>query len=130
MVINAPGSWYDSKVAVPIYHRLLDDMPDPWYIIADTAFPCGNQQVQQKIKAPLKSGVQVSRECLQDILRLNRQLLSYRQSVEWGMRALQGAFGHLWVPLDANDKKRRSRILRLAFCLHNVRTRRVGVNQI
>jgi hypothetical protein len=32
MVINAPGSWHDSKVAVPIYHQLLDGMPNPWYM--------------------------------------------------------------------------------------------------
>ena len=35
---NAPRSWHDSCVAQPIYEKLLNDTPDGFYLVADTAF--------------------------------------------------------------------------------------------
>jgi hypothetical protein len=60
----------------------------------------------------------------------NASLLGYRQTAEWGMRALQGAFGRLRVPLDINDTYRRVRIIELSCRMHNVRTLCMGINQI
>ena len=36
-------------------------------------------------------------------LAFNAQLISYHQSIEWGMRAFQGSFAQLQVPLDIQD---------------------------
>jgi hypothetical protein len=46
------------------------------------------------------------------------------------MRALQGVFGRLCVPLDVNDSKGRKEILECCIRLHNVQTIWVGVNQM
>jgi hypothetical protein len=63
-------------------------------------------------------------------LKFDRQLLSYRQSVEWGMRTLQGSFGRLRVPMNINDNQGRRDLLEICGRLHNLRVRCVGVNQI
>ena len=130
-ILNAPGSWHDSRVALPVYERLLHNTPEGSYLVADTAFPCGTSRVSGKIKAPLKQGDHLSSNLLlrTEQLAFDRQLLSYRQTAEWGMRALQGAFGRLRVPLDV-DADHRFLLLRVIVWAHNLRTTRVGINQI
>ena len=61
-VLNAPGSWHDAQVACPIYQQLCSSVPDGFYLVADSAFPKGNQSVIGKIQAPLKSGQRISRD--------------------------------------------------------------------
>lgn len=63
-------------------------------------------------------------------MALNREILSYRQTAEWGMRSLQGLFGRLRVPLEVNNIDRRGDLLKICIRLHNLRTRRVGHNQV
>lgn len=63
-------------------------------------------------------------------LAFNRELLSYRQTAEWGMRALQGSFGRLRVPLEINQTEKRACLLETCVRLHNLRANRVGINQI
>ncbi|CAA7259158.1 unnamed protein product [Cyclocybe aegerita] len=55
-VVNAPGSWHDANVARPIFERLRTRTPPGYYLIADTAFPCGTQSIAGRIRAPLKAG--------------------------------------------------------------------------
>jgi hypothetical protein len=131
-VLNAPGSWHDSKVARPIYDKLVYDTPDGFYIIADSAFPHAPSNVELKIRRSLKSGERLPNNTSEqaDFVNFNRALLSYRQTAEWGMRALQGAYGRLRVPLDANNSEIRLRILESCVRLHNLRTTRIGINQI
>lgn len=130
--INAPGSWHDSRVARPIYEKLLNHTPDGWYLVADTAFPRGTDAIKGRIRAPMKSGTRLSSDpqVHGHQVAFDRQLLSYRQTAEWGMRAIQGAFGRLRVPLPVGDSNRRSTILELVVRLHNLRSRKVGINQI
>lgn len=131
-IINTPGSWHDAKTARPLFEKIRTALPDPYYLIADTAFPRGTESINGKIKAPLKSGTQITAEPeeQEQLLRYNRQLLSFRQTAEWGMRALQGSFGRLRVPLDITSESARVRLLETCVRLHNVRTVCVGVNQI
>jgi DDE superfamily endonuclease len=65
-----------------------------------------------------------------EMLAMDRQLLSYRQTAEWGNRALQGCFGRLRIPLEINYSERRGDLLECCSRLCNLRTRRVGINQI
>ncbi|KAJ7325461.1 hypothetical protein DFH08DRAFT_817138 [Mycena albidolilacea] len=91
-----------------------------------------SSQIEGKIRAPIKSG-QVIRGTtaeIEDKLAFDRDLLSYRQTAEWGMRALQGSFGRLRLPLDIGDTDARGNLLEICVRLHNLRTRRVGHNQI
>ena len=46
------------------------------------------------------------------------------------MRALQGSFGRLRVPLDINNSPARKRLLEICVRLNNVWVMRVGINQI
>ena len=130
--LNAPGSWHDSRVARPIYNKLWDSTPDGFYLVADTAFPRGAAQISGKIRAPIKTGDRISgtRSEIEEKLAFDRQLLSYRQTAEWGMRALQGSFGRLRIPLDIGDQEGRGDMLETCVRLHNLRARCVGHNQI
>ncbi|CAK5279623.1 unnamed protein product [Mycena citricolor] len=130
--INCPGSWHDSRVARPIYEKLRENTPAGFYLVADTAFPRGTGQIEGKIRAPIKSGQTITgrEDEIQERLEFDRQLLAYRQTVEWGMRSVQGAFGRLRIPLDINDNNRRGNMIELCLRLHNLRTNRVGHNQI
>jgi hypothetical protein len=131
-VLNAPGSWHDSKVSRKIYQQLEDETPGDYYLVADSAFPRAPNAIKDRIRRPLKSGERLPSDPTEETstLAFNRALLSYRQTAEWGMRALQGAFARLRVPLDVNDSRRRLRLLELCVRLHNIRTIRVGANQI
>lgn len=130
--MNGPGSWHDSRVAQPIYDKLQDDTPAGYYLVADSAFPAGTPALKGRIHSPLKAGLRLSgsQEELDARMAFNRQLLSYRQTAEWGMRSLQGSFGRLRVPLEVNDVGRRADLLEICVRLHNLRARRVGFNQI
>ena len=130
--INAPGSWHDSRIAQPIYRRLRESTENGFYLVADTAFPCGGNNLGIKIQAPIKSGQTIPGpgEERERVLRFNNEPLSYRQTAEWGMHALQGSFGRLRMPLDANRAGHRQHLLEVCLRLHQLRTRSVGINQI
>ncbi|EIM90989.1 uncharacterized protein STEHIDRAFT_48749, partial [Stereum hirsutum FP-91666 SS1] len=89
-VLNAPGSWHDSKVAWPVFDQYLNNTPQGFYIISDTEFPRGAWDIEGRIKAPLKTGQRLPADNngREEILRFGRQLVSFRQSVEWGMHQI------------------------------------------
>jgi hypothetical protein len=130
--VNAPGSWHDSRVAQPIYRKLQNETPAGFYLVADTAFPRGTDQIQGRIRAPLKAGQRLAgtQEEIEGLLSFDRQLLSYRQTAEWGNRRLQGSFGRLRVPLEVNAAERRGDLLETCVRGYCLRARRVGLNQI
>jgi hypothetical protein len=84
------------------------------------------------IRAPLKSGKQVPNDpiLLQHLLTFNWQLLSYRQTAEWGMCTLQGLFGHLHVPLPITSKTQHHCHIETCARLSNVCAHCVGINEI
>ncbi|KIY48681.1 hypothetical protein FISHEDRAFT_42869 [Fistulina hepatica ATCC 64428] len=130
--LNAPGSWHDARIARPIYEKLEMATPDGFYLVTDTAFPQGTDRIRGKIRAPMKENTRLPLDAAERQLALNfdRQLLSFRQTAEWGMRAIQGSFGRLRVPLPIKDSSRRGNILEVCLRLHQLRTRKVGINQI
>jgi hypothetical protein len=130
--VNTPGSWHDSRVAQPIYQKLRTRTPDGFYLVADTAFPRGAQQIEGKIRAPFKTGQRMQGTIteIEQCLAFDRQLLSYRQTAEWGMRGLQGSFGRLRIPLEINRQRERGNLIEICLRLNNMRARLVGINQI
>jgi DDE superfamily endonuclease len=130
--LNAPGSWHDSRVAQPIYQRLQSQTPQGFYLVADTAFPRGTASINGRIKAPLKAGQAIHGTTAEitEAVRFNRELLSYRQTAEWGNHGLQGSFGRLRVPLEVTSKKRRGDILETCIRAFTLRTQWMGINQI
>jgi len=79
--LNAPGSWHDSRVARHIYEKLRTATPDGYYLVADTAFPRGTDQIGGRIKAPIKEGQRLPADFAerQQFIAFDRQLLSFRQ---------------------------------------------------
>jgi hypothetical protein len=130
--LNAPGSWHDSRVARPIYDKLLLSTPPDYYLVTDVAFPRGTDQIAGRIKAPMKSGTRLSSDPVEqaEALAFDRELLSFRQAAEWGMGGLQGSFGRLRVPLQVAYANLRGDLLETIIRLFNLRTRRIGYNQI
>jgi hypothetical protein len=93
-------------VALPIYEKLHTRTPEGFYLVADTAFPRGSAQIEGKIYALIKTGqaIRGTTAQIEEKLVFDRELLSYRQTAEWGMRSLQGSFGRLRLPLDIGDQ--------------------------
>lgn len=132
--INAPGSWHDVRVAsIDIDPLLLERTPDDFLLIADSAFKSTNIALSDKIHTPLKANSVFANLTDDEVAaewKYSAEITSARQAVEWGMRAIQGCFARLHVPLDASDKLGRRRLIEVCFRLHNLRTSRVGINQI
>lgn len=121
-IVNAPGSWHDAKIARPIYTKLRERTPEGYYVVSDTAFPRGMASINGRIQAPLKSGQRLPRNAneREAVLARDRQLLSFRQTAEWGMRQLRAGFGRLRVPLDINDPVGRGDLLEICIRAMNV----------
>jgi hypothetical protein len=130
--LNTPGSWHDSRVARPIFEKLRLRTPEGYYLVTDTAFPRGTDQIAGRIKAPMKDGTRLPVDLAEreNVMQYDRQLLSFRQTAEWGMRTMQGSFGRLRVPLPIKNSDQRCDILECVSRLFNLRARTVGHNQI
>jgi hypothetical protein len=131
-VLNAPGSWHDSDVAQAIYEKLRERTPNGFYLIADTAFPRNDEQVNGKIRAAPKAGdrYQGTPARIQAFQDFTVELTSSRQAAEWGMRDIQGSWGRLRLPLDANDTAGRQLLLRNCSRMTNIRAQRIGISEI
>jgi hypothetical protein len=58
------------------------------------------------------------------------QLVSACQAAEWGMRAIQGSFSRLELPIiPALDHKFCAEVIELAVKLHQLQCQSVGINQ-
>ncbi|ETP31755.1 hypothetical protein F442_19405 [Phytophthora nicotianae P10297] len=119
-LLNAPGSWHDAAVAQDLYGKLLNKTPEGYFAIADSAFPSRARILRE----------QGLLDELEVLLEINRELVSARQAAEWGMRSLHGSFARLKLPLPADDGEYRAIVLETCARLHQVRTRRMGINQI
>jgi hypothetical protein len=130
--LNAPGSWHDSHVAWPIYEKLCSCTPDGYYLVTDTAFSRGTNQIAGRIRASMKDGTRlpVNEEERNHLLQYDCQLLSYRQTAEWGMHTMQGSFGRLRVPLAINHSDLQGDLLKTVSRLFNLCACAVGHNQI
>ncbi|CAD6897921.1 unnamed protein product [Tilletia controversa] len=126
---NCPGSWHDSKIAAGLYKLLTNPTrtPGSFAVLADSAFPY-TAEIAGRILSRPKDKI-VGKETDVSKLRLWEAVTRQRQSAEWGMRALQGAFGRLDLRLPVH-KTKRALLLYVVFRLHNFRTRIVGLNQI
>jgi hypothetical protein len=92
--------------------------------VVDSAFAAGKHLCLIKSSADLTKAKDAN-----EMIRL-KEATSLRQASEWGMRALQGAFPRLTVPLKFERKGERGRILLLVPLLYNFRLEVVGLNQI
>jgi hypothetical protein len=125
--LNAPGSWHDSNIAENggLYDKLRTIHERTGGIaVVDSAF--------SKKRCPflIKSGkVKLGETPAESTLR--RQATSLHQSVEWGMRAVQGSFPHLKDKMLFSEKMEdRKAFLYLISMLLNFRMHHIGWNQL
>lgn len=129
--LNRPGSWHDSYVARKLFDVLRDKTPSLFNILADSAFP-SNKEIQGKIIAVAKEAIlnKIANQAqYKEARETNRRVSSQRQAAEWGMRAVQGSYPRLTLPLPVDNKKRLL-ILRCAVLLFNYKANTTGINQI
>lgn len=86
----------------------------------------------QKKRFPflIKSAQNPSVDATEEELEVNAQATSMRQAAEWGMRSLQSAFPRLKDRFIYEENGERRVIMTMMLLLHNLRARRVGINQI
>lgn len=127
--VNMPGCFHDARIFQKIDHRILNT-PHPYSIAADSAFP-HNGPYSGNVRTPLKDDDALPSDPIErtERIRDNRALIFERQAAEWMMRAYQGSFPRVTVPLTIN-KRYRFQIIYLTVLLYNLKSNIVGVNQI
>lgn len=129
--INALGSHHDSQVARQLFQQLYHKTIEGYWLLADSRFP-HQGIVAGKIRVPLKNDCKLPTNPAEHalVIKRNTQHVSVRQPAEWGMRALQGSFGRLRVPMPCDDKEYRKYLLEACSRVHQLRVRLLGINQI
>ena len=114
---NAPGSWHDTWVAYPIYDQLAHKTPDGFYLIADTAFPRGAADIEGRIVTPMKSGQRFTgtQAEVKEKYSFDCEVVSYRQTAEWGMQSIQGSCEQLQLPLPIKNNQHHANLLEICF---------------
>ncbi len=126
--IGFPGCYHDSTLSddIGIYSTLRKiNERTQGKCVVDSAFNLtqyGDCLIQSSKSLPLGGDAH-------DIC-LDRQATAFRQSSEWGMRQLQGSFPRLKDRLRYEETGERNHILLSLVYLHNLRTNRIGRNQI
>ena len=126
MCINAPGSMHDSQLAQFGYiYDNLDDMYNRYGVkcCVDSAFFASKNDslIQSAQTCPVGNARTV---------RMFNEATSFRQTSEWGMRGLQGSFPRLKDRLVYEECGERLIIIKMIVMLFNLRSNRVGINQI
>jgi hypothetical protein len=128
-VLNAPGSWHDSQVAIPLCTKVIQSIGS-YALCVDKGFSRTGEMFDRFV-GPIsrKAAAKLSPILRDAILEQANTYTSLRQASEWGMKALQGSFSRLKSRLSSNQNKRYNIIMCVAL-LHNFRTEVLGVNQI
>ena len=136
-IMNLPGSYHDAWAATDLRIRMREKpgfLREGYCIVGDTAFP-RTKDMEGKIVTPYKQDDvervfhTATREELMEMRVRHSYVVSIRQAAEWGMREIQGQFARLRLPLPC-DAFERQRMLAIIIHLHNLRARRVEINQI
>ena len=127
---NYAGCSHDALLSERLFGFLAKNIPAPYRLVADTAFPTLND-LNGKIVTPLKSGAVLSGNIheVRERIYFHQTITSTRQAAEWGMRAFQGMFPRLYARMPACHATRK-RWLNILIPLFNFRTRTMGINQI
>ncbi|KAK0523856.1 hypothetical protein OC842_006010 [Tilletia horrida] len=127
--VDEQNTYYNGWLADTYCSQVLRPSGDApsFALLADSAFPYHKHPAGRILSRP-KDDIAAKEKNGNVVLRWEA-IVRQRQAAEWGMRALQGAFGRLDLRLPTH-KAKRSLILAVIFSLHNFRAREVGLNQI
>ena len=128
---NLPGSVHDSLVAewgniYPKLERVYDAVGGRCAV--DSAFSF--QRYPFLVKSGQQHPVTNSRREFSRQLQINKEATAMRQSAEWGMRAIQSSFPRLKDRFTYEENGERKLMLKMMILLYNLRSRKVGINQI
>ena len=131
-ITNCPGNWHDSVVSRTggLYDILIRDVPNGFFVVADSAFPV-HGDVGQKIKRCPKHGEIATQSIIGLSSTQLEDLSKMRQSAEWGNRALEGSFPRL-KEVFPWEEGGFFRSVVITNCVHlvNLRARLIGPSQI
>jgi hypothetical protein len=123
---NVPGTVHDSNIAVigNIYNKLEEvyNMSGGKCTV-DSAFARNNYPFLIKSCKP-------SLDMTLTDMDVAKDATSMRQSAEWGMRAFQASFPRIKDRITLEYRGQRKLMMKLMIHLYNLRTRKVGINQI
>lgn len=86
-----------------IHSQFIHDTPDDHFLIADSAFPRTSVALKSKIRTQFKRNLPQDPGQWVAAITYGSTLVLAQQATEWDMRAIQGSFGRLRVPLNVND---------------------------
>ena len=131
-MINCPGSMHDSELAAsgsPSIYTKINMLFEDYGVkcVMDSAFANANKPsiIKSKKRESIAS-IAESREEFEELMAA----LSVRQAAEWGMRALQGAFGRLKAVWPYKEKDERYWGLSVIALLYNYAANNMDLNQI
>ena len=123
---NVPGTVHDSSIATigNVYKKLEEVYNQTGGIcVTDSAFSRANYPFITKSGKPTV-------DMTIDELNILEEATSMRQSAEWGMRAFQCSFLRAKEHIQFEYKGQRKLMMKLLILLYNLRTKKVGINQI
>jgi len=131
-MINCPGSMHDSELAAsgsPSIYTKIDMLYEAHGVkcVMDSAFANANKE--SIIKSKKRETIASTAESTEEFEEL-MAALSVRQAAEWGMRALQGAFGRLKAVWPYEEKDERYWGLSVITLLYNYSANNMDLNQI
>ena len=125
-VLNAPGSCHDSTLCEwgGVYDALNKAyVQHKGKVCVDSAFKATGDFL-------IKSSEDYTLCEMPEELRIAVQATALRQSAEWGMRAIQGAFPRMKDKIKYEEVGERRVTLQLLPLLYNIRLELVGLNQL
>jgi DDE superfamily endonuclease len=126
-VLNAMGTYHDSTLAhISGLYDLLHDIHERTggICVCDSAFVAKDNPAVLRTAKKRQNNMS-AREKLRW-----KQATQFRQTAEWGMRAMKSAFPRIKEKIMYETKGRRKLMLNLMVLLYNYRSEHVGLNEI
>lgn len=123
---NVPGTVHDSNIAIigNIYNKLEE-------IYNSTGGKCTVDSAFARTSYPfLIKSCNPQPDMTLNEIEVAKDATSMRQSSEWGMRAFQASFPRIKDRITIEYRGQRKLMMKLMVHLYNLRTRKVGINQI
>jgi hypothetical protein len=123
---NVPGTVHDSNIALmgDIYKKL-----EAVYNLTGGKCTVDSAFARNTYPFLIKS-CKPSLDMTIEAMEIARDATSMRQSSEWGMRAFQSSFPRIKDRISIEYRGQRKLTMKLLILLYNLRTRKIGINQI
>ena len=133
-IVCAPGAFHDARLAEPFFAKMrtLAFNPHRLGVVVDSGFTGhdadgnnGEAAVFRPLDARAKAG-----NVSEVVKQWSAYLVTIRQANEWSNGALKSSWPRIVSVMDYNKIDKLHLLMEVAIHLHNLRTRRVGFNQL